>query len=124
MAVAAISRGEKAALLIFDEELGLLFDRMLGLGIDLEKLCGDGRLLVEQVDAAELSPGKFPARVRDHVEKLEAKVVVIDSLNGYQASMPEEHSLILHLHELLQFLNRRGATTLLTVAQHGLVGRA
>jgi circadian clock protein KaiC len=26
------------------------------------------------------------------------------------------------MHELLQFLNRRGAATFLTVAQHGLVG--
>jgi circadian clock protein KaiC len=47
---------------------------------------------------------------------------VIDSLNGYQASMPDENALILHIHELLQYLNRRGATTFLTVAQHGLVG--
>jgi circadian clock protein KaiC len=30
--------------------------------------------------------------------------------------------LVLHVHELLQYLNRRGATTFLTVAQHGLVG--
>jgi circadian clock protein KaiC len=47
--------------------------------------------------------------------------VVIDSLNGFQAAMPDEHALILHLHELLQYLNRQGATTFLTVAQHGLV---
>jgi circadian clock protein KaiC len=36
--------------------------------------------------------------------------------------MPQENSLILHIHELLQFLNRHGATTFMTVAQHGLVG--
>ena len=48
--------------------------------------------------------------------------MVIDSLNGYQAAMPEEQFLILHMHELLQYLNRQGATTFLTVAQHGLVG--
>jgi circadian clock protein KaiC len=30
--------------------------------------------------------------------------------------------LILHIHELLQYLNRRGAATFMTVAQHGLVG--
>ena len=47
---------------------------------------------------------------------------MIDSLNGYQAAMPEENSLILHMHELLQYLNRRGAATFMTVAQHGLVG--
>lgn len=47
---------------------------------------------------------------------------MIDSLNGYQAAMPGEKALILHIHELLQYLNRQGATTFLTVAQHGLVG--
>src|ERR1700694_2464919 len=36
--------------------------------------------------------------------------------------MPEEQFLILHMHELLQYLNRQGASTFLTVAQHGLVG--
>jgi circadian clock protein KaiC len=81
-----------------------------------------GELLVEQVDAAELSPGEFAHRVRRAVEEKGARTVVIDSLNGYQSSMPEEQQLILHMHELLQFLNRQGASTFLTVAQHGLVG--
>ena len=56
------------------------------------------------------------------MEKNGARTVVIDSLNGYQQAMPEENFLILHMHELLQFLNRQGASTFLTVAQHGLVG--
>jgi circadian clock protein KaiC len=120
--VAAISRGEKAALFVFDEELGLLFSRMKGLGIDLEKLQQDQLLTIEQVDAAELSPGEFAHRVRRRVDEDNIKTVVIDSLNGYQAAMPEENSLILHMHELLQYLNRRGAATFMTVAQHGLVG--
>jgi circadian clock protein KaiC len=63
-AAAAVSRGEKAALFIFDEELGLLFERMKNMGIDLEALQGTGNLLIEQVDAAELSPGEFSHRVR------------------------------------------------------------
>ena len=47
---------------------------------------------------------------------------MIDSLNGYQAAMPQEKALLLHIHELLQYLNRKGANTFLTVAQHGLFG--
>ena len=121
-ALAAIARGEKAALFVFDEELGLLFSRMKGLGIDLEGLQNAGKLFVEQVDAAELSPGEFAHRVRKRVDDDAIKTVVIDSLNGYQAAMPEENSLILHVHELLQYLNRQGAATFMTVAQHGLVG--
>ena len=121
-AVQAIARGESAAMFIFDEEIGLLFQRAKGLGLDLESLRDSGRLIIEQIDAAELAPGEFAQRVRSCVEEHSARTVVIDSLNGYQAAMPEEKQLILHMHELLQFLNRQGATTFLTVAQHGLVG--
>lgn len=121
-ALAAVKRGEKAALFIFDEELGLLFDRMAGLGIDLEGARNRGELMVQQIDAAELSPGEFSHRVRKVVDEHAIKTVIIDSLNGYQAAMPAENSLILHIHELLQYLNRQGAATFLTMAQHGLVG--
>jgi circadian clock protein KaiC len=120
--ISAVQRGEKAALFVFDEELSLLFDRTKAFGIDLEALRDSGSLLIQQVDAAELSPGEFTARVRDCVDDKGIKTVVVDSLNGYQAAMPEEKFLILHIHELLQYLNRQGATTFLTVAQHGLVG--
>lgn len=120
--MAAIARGEKAALFIFDEELGLLFDRMKVMGIDLQAERDKGNIVLQQIDAAELSPGEFAHRVRTTVDKQQIKTVVIDSLNGYQAAMPEENSLILHMHELLQFLNRQGAATFMTVAQHGLVG--
>jgi circadian clock protein KaiC len=119
---AASERDEKSALFVFDEELGLLFRRLKGMGIDLEHLRKTGRLIVEQVDTAELSPGEFTHQVRKAVEESGARTVAIDSLNGYQQAMPEESSLILHMHELLQFLNRRGTSTFLTVAQHGLVG--
>jgi circadian clock protein KaiC len=122
MAVAAVKRGERAALFIFDEELGLLFTRARGMGIDLEALRDSGNLFIEQVDAAEVSPGEFAHKVRSSVEKENIRTVVIDSLNGYQNAMPEEQFLILHMHELLQYLNRLGAATFLTVAQHGMIG--
>jgi len=121
-AVAAIKRGEKAALFIFDEELGLLFDRMKALGIDLEALRKEGKLIVEQIDATELSPGEFTHRVRHAFDSKGIRTVVLDSLNGYQAAMPEEQSLILHIHELLQYLNRNGAASFMTVAQKGITG--
>jgi len=119
---AACERGENATMFVFDEELGLLFERAKAIGYDLAALQKTGCLHIEQVDAAELSPGEFAHRVRDRVAGSKAKTVVIDSINGYQAAMPEENSLILHMHELIQFLNRQGANTFLTVAQHGLVG--
>ena len=119
---AAVGRGENAAIFSFDEELGLLFDRAYALGFDLEGMRDSGLLHIEQVDAAELSPGEFAHRVRSRADEAQAGTVVIDSLNGYQAAMPQENALILHIHELIQYLNRQGAATFLTVAQHGLVG--
>lgn len=120
--VGAVHRGERAAMFVFDEELGLLFKRARGLGIDLQSMVDADQLVIEQIDAAELTPGELSDRVRHCVEENKARTVVIDSLNGYQAAMPEEQALILHMHELLQYLNRQGASTFLTVAQHGLVG--
>ncbi|MBV9882880.1 MAG: AAA family ATPase [Sphingomonadaceae bacterium] len=120
--MAAFARGENGAMFVFDEELGLLFDRARGVGLDLQAAVDQGRLTIEQVDAAQLTPGELSARVRRCVEEHGARTVVIDSLNGYQAAMPEEQALILHMHELLQYLNRQGVSTFLTVAQHGLVG--
>ncbi|MBV8961497.1 MAG: AAA family ATPase [Hyphomicrobiales bacterium] len=120
-ATAAISRGDRVALFVFDEELGLLFDRTKVLGMDLEGLQRRGDLIIHQIDASELSPGEFSQRVCGSVANDEVRTVIIDSLNGYQAAMPEENALILHIHELLQFLNRHGVSTFMTVAQHGLI---
>lgn len=119
---AAAARGESSAMFVFDEEMGLLFARANGLGIDLQALVERKLLFIEQVDAAEMAPGQLSARLRSLVELQNVRTVILDSLNGYQMAMPEENALVLHMHELLQYLNRRGITTFLTVAQHGLVG--
>jgi circadian clock protein KaiC len=119
---AAMRRGEKVAIFMFDEELGVTFRRSKAMGMDLEAHRQAGKLVIEQVDAAELSPGEFSHRARRCVDDRGVGMVLIDSLNGYRAAMPEEHSLLLHMHELLQYLNRSGVSTFLTVAQHGLIG--
>jgi circadian clock protein KaiC len=82
----------------------------------------DNGSLVVQVDAGEISPGEFAHLVRAAVEKENIQTVVIDSLNGYQNAMSDERHLMLHLHELSLYLNRVGAGTVVTVAQHGMVG--
>ncbi len=122
-AIASAKRGEKATLFIFDEELGLLIDRAKLIGLDLEPFLASEMLFIDQIDAAELSPGEFAHRVRARVEEHTVKTVVIDGLNGYLAAMPDETFLTLHLHELLQYLNRQGSSTFLTMVQHGLIDR-
>jgi circadian clock protein KaiC len=121
-AVAAAARGEHAALFLFDESIATLYERSAALGMDVEGLAAADRLCVRQVDPAELSSGEFAHLVRRTVEDDASRLVVIDSLNGYLNAMPSERHLTLHLHELLTFLGHRGVTTLLVMAQHGLVG--
>jgi circadian clock protein KaiC len=119
---AATGRGEKAAMFVFDEGLGTVNARAQALGIDLQPLLADGRLLLKQIDPAELSPGELAHSIRRAVEEDGVRMIVIDSLNGYLNSMPEERFLLIHLHEVLSYLRQRGVTTLMVVAQHGLVG--
>jgi circadian clock protein KaiC len=121
-ATAAARRGEHASLFLFDEAVETLFERSAGLGLDVEGQVNAGRLSVRQVDPAELSSGEFAHAVRQTVEREQARLVVIDSLNGYLNAMPSERHLTLHLHELLTYLGQQGVTTLLLMAQHGLVG--
>ncbi|MFT8243833.1 ATPase domain-containing protein [Roseomonas sp. BN140053] len=121
-ALAATAAGGAAVIYVFDEEISLVVARAAGMGLDLAGPMASGRLRLESVDAAELSPGEFAHRVRDEVELRGVDTVVVDSLNGFQAAMPDEHFLLLHVHELLTYLNRRNVLTLVTLAQHGLVG--
>lgn len=121
-AVSAIKAGDKATVFLFDEEIGLLLSRAKGMGLALADYIESGHLQLQSINPAELSPGALVHRIRDEVERRGVSTVVIDSLNGYQLAMPEEQYLLLHMHEILTYLNRRGVATLLTIAQHGLVG--
>jgi circadian clock protein KaiC len=121
-ATRAAERGEHAALFIFDESRDTLFSRLDGLGIDLRSQAATGGVTVQQVDPAELSPGEFVHAIRHAVERNNASIVLIDSLNGFLNSMPDEKFLILHLHELLAYLGRMGVATMLVSAHQGLLG--
>jgi circadian clock protein KaiC len=122
-ALAALQRGESAAIYTFDESRGTLLERSSGLGMHLEPYLASGRLIVEAVNAAELSPGQFAHRVRDRVEKNPQGVVVIDSLNSYLNAMPAEQFLVMQMHELLAYLNSKGMLSILVMAQQGLIGQ-
>jgi circadian clock protein KaiC len=121
-AVSAAERGQNAAVFSFDESINTLLTRTAGLGIDLRKHLNAGRVKIEQVDPAELSPGEFAHAIRRAVERPGTSVVVIDSLNGYLNAMPGERFLTIQLHELLTYLGHAGVATILIGAHHGLIG--
>jgi circadian clock protein KaiC len=122
-AFAAMTRGESAAIYLFDEGIPSYLSRLKSLGFDTEPFVDNGQLLLRQVDVAELSPGEFADMVRQSVEAHNSKVVVIDSLNGFMNAMPGEKYLPMQLHELTTFLNQKGVASFMVLAQHGLIGR-
>lgn len=113
-------QGERALLFTFDETLGIMLARARALGLSLDQALGKGLLSAQQVDPAELSPGEFALRVQRGVEA-GAKLVVVDSLNGYLNAMPGEQYLSNQLHELSSYLNQQGVLTILVMAQHGML---
>lgn len=121
-AVAAAARGEPVAHFMFDENIATMVKRSAALGLDVAGHMAAGRIHVRQVDPAEMSPGEFAARVREQVDQHGARVVLIDSLNGYLAAMPEERFLTIQMHELLTYLAHKGVATFLVMAQYGLLG--
>ena len=119
----AMSAGEKALIISFDETVAVFDRRASGLGMDTSEFKKDGRLTFRQVDPAELSPGELTGIIREQVEEEGVCVVVLDSLSGYQQAMPEEQFLMLQMHEILTYLNQQHVLTILILTQAGMIGQ-
>ncbi|HTL30569.1 MAG TPA: ATPase domain-containing protein, partial [Tepidisphaeraceae bacterium] len=120
---AAVNRGERASLFLFDEVVETMLKRARGIAMDLDSAVQRNLLSMRQIDPAEMSPGEFAQHVRDSVQKDQSKIVVIDSLNGYLNAMPEERFLTIHMHEMLSYLSQQNVVTILIMAQHGMIGK-
>lgn len=122
-AAAAAARGDHAAAFLLDETKAAMLARSAGIGMTIKEGAGPGEILIHQIDPAAISPGEFAHLIRDAVER-GARVVIIDSLNGYLNTMPQNNFLTAQLHELLSYLNMQGVATFLVVAQSGMMGAA
>jgi len=121
-ACAAAARGERVAFYLFDERLGTFRQRAEGLDMNVDAILENGMLELRQVEPTELSPGEFASHVIRAVEEKNTRLIVIDSINGYMQSMPEERLLAIHVHELLSYLANCGVTTIMTLVQRGIFG--
>ncbi len=122
-AAAMAARGEPAALFLFDEDVATMRVRAEALGVKVAGFEEAGLLHVQQIDPAELSPGEFTHIIREAVEERGARMVVLDSLNGYMHAMTQEQHLVLQLHELLSYLRQRGVLCIIVVSVHGMIGQ-
>jgi circadian clock protein KaiC len=121
-AISAAERGEHSVFFAFDEGLATIETRARSLRLPFAKYRESGLIRFQQIDPAELSPGEFATTVRRSVEVDNARLIIIDSLNGYLNAMPDEKFLLLQMHELLSYLGQLGVFTILVLAQHGLMG--
>jgi circadian clock protein KaiC len=121
-AAAAAQRGDHALLFAFEESKAVLLRRVAGLGMDIDEGSGPGQIAIRQIDPADISPGEFAHLVQQSVGRDGARIVIIDSLNGYLTAMPEDRYLSAQLHELLAYLNNHGVVTFLIAAQSGIMG--
>jgi circadian clock protein KaiC len=116
-------RGEHAAIFLFDENIHTLLTRAAGMNMNLAEAVEQKRVTLRQIDPAEMPVGEFVQTIKDVVDKEEARVIVIDSLNGYLNAMPADRFLTVHMHEMLTYLAQQGVLTILIMAQHGMVGK-
>lgn len=118
---AALKKNERAAMFLFEESISNLLNRSDSLGIELRSHTDANQLSLHQVDPAQLTPGEFMHTVCNEADK-GAKIIVIDSLNGFLQAMPSEKLLSTHMHELLTYLGQRGVITFLIGVQQGMLG--
>ncbi len=119
---AAARRGERSAIYTFDEPVESWIGRAEALGMELRSAVESGLVQIRQIDPAELTPGELAVAIRQQVDD-GVRLVSIDSLTGYLSAMHEERFLVLHLHELLSYLNQQGVLSILVMAQHGIMGQ-
>lgn len=116
-----LERGEKALFLSFEETLHTFRRRAAGIGIGVDTYLDSGALTIIHVDPAQTSSGEISDTVRRHIEQ-GACSVILDSLSGYQHALRDENNLLLHMHELLTYLNQQGVLTIVVLAQAGAIG--
>ena len=121
--VAAGAESAPCAVYLFDERRVTFLSRSDALGMRMSEKVESGRVSIEQVEPGEMSPGEFAHHVCRRVNEGGARVVLIDSLNGYVHAIPTAHSPLVRMHELIAYLNDRGVATLLVSAQHGIMGQ-
>ena len=120
--IAALGRDEPAVCFLFEESRETFLQRASGLGMDFAPYLASGLFELVQIDPAEVSPGEFASRIACEVETRNARIIVIDSVNGYINAMPNERFLLIQLHELLAYLGQKNIVTILVMAQHGMLG--
>jgi len=109
----AAGRGDRTAVYNFDEDTDLLNSRSEAINIPISKMVEGGNLVINEVKPLEFTANQFAQRVRREVEKEGTKIVVLDSVNGYDLGIKGKQ-LQKSLYNLTQYFRAKGITAILT----------
>jgi circadian clock protein KaiC len=108
----AAGRGDRSVIYAFEESEDTLLHRSESVNISVSALIKRGTLAVIPVEPLHFTPDEFASLVRQEVEENAAKIVMIDSISGYQLSLRGE-DVVTHLHALCKYLQNMGVTVIL-----------
>ena len=97
----ALEGGHRVAAYLFDERHATFVGRAEALGLPFGSALASGQMHMAQIQPGTFVAGEFADAVRQSVEQDGARVVLIDTINGYLAAMPGLTSPVLRLYELL-----------------------
>ncbi len=113
----AAARGQSSVIYTFEEARESLLERCESVSIPLRAMIDHGTMSVEKINPLEYTPDEFAYMVRNKVERMEAEIVMLDSISGYLVSFSENpmagHQMLRHLHALTEYLKNMGVTLLL-----------
>lgn len=118
---AGLQKGLSGAAYLFDERAETLLKRAGDLGIALRPYVESGRLAIRHIGTAEVSPGQLADDIYRQTRD-GARLVLVDSLNGYRLAVPGADLLLNQLQDQLTALRRLGVLSLVNVTNHGLFG--
>lgn len=128
----AARRGEPAVFLSFGETVAETRENARSLGLDLAALEAAGRLSLDSalIDPEEITPAGgltlegVVVRLEQAIERIGAKVVVIDAINVVSQTIEHPAAMRADLRRLLNGLKKRAVTTIVTVEVTGEDSRA
>ena len=114
--------GEPAILYAFEESAQSIVRRCEGVGMPVREMLEAGTLSIVRVNPMELYPDEFLGMVRGAVEGEGRRVVMLDSLRGYELAMEEFGTMVANISNLVTYLNGKGVTTLLINEVENITG--
>lgn len=120
--VRAAGSGKKVVLYTFEESPSSVIKRAMSVSIPIDVVLKDGKLKIMQINPMEFYPDEFLEIVRKDVEGEGRKVIMIDSVKGYEVTMEEFGTLLANLQNLIHYLNRNDCTTLLVNEIEAIAG--